>query len=104
MADLPDPSSLDPAVNISLRHSLTTTSMLTASPYAEQPETRPFEVPVLQIERLLQTSSRLSLGPDEVTPVQIWANLRNLSEKYIIDSVLIRKIIDEFKMYVRCNQ
>jgi hypothetical protein len=97
-------ASLIPEVNISPRHALTTTSMLLANPSAEQPETHSFDVPVVQIDRLLETSSKLCLGPDEVTPVQIWANLRNLSKKYMVDSFLISQITDEFKMYVRCNQ
>jgi hypothetical protein len=97
-------SSYIPEINCGDRHAFTATSMLITSPFAEHPETEPFDVPVDQIEQLLQTSSQLYLSPDELTPVQIWAYLQKLSHRYTIDHKLIRTITHELKTSVRCNR
>jgi hypothetical protein len=43
------------------------------------------------------------LGED-VTPVQIWANIRRISSNTRLDLVMLQSLKTEFVKYVRCNR
>ena len=70
---------------------------------AREPAAQPFNVPKGDIDRLLQISMSLDLGP-EMTPVQVWAIISDISTRHIITADMIRTLTGEFSKYVRCNR
>jgi hypothetical protein len=95
--------SASPDFNAGPGHVFLATSTLLNSHHAEDPSTQPFEVPPTDIEQLFRTSLTLDLGPD-VTPIQVWANIRRISTQYPVDITMLRILKDEFMKYVRCNR
>lgn len=81
---------------------MATTSLL-HSHYLPDATHECFHVPPTDIEQLFHTSLTLDLGPD-VTPIQIWANVRRISQRYPIDVTMLKMIGEEFAKYIRCNR
>ncbi|KAF2425229.1 hypothetical protein EJ08DRAFT_700458 [Tothia fuscella] len=83
-------------------HVFMATTSLVNSSYASDPSTQPFQVPPADIDKLFQTSLNLDLG-DEVTPIQIWENIKRISRLYVLDEEVVRALQGEFRKYARCN-
>jgi hypothetical protein len=92
-----------PDFNYGCAHVNMASTSLLHSHYARDPAHQTFHVPPTDIEQLFHTSLTLDLGPD-VTPIQIWANVRRLSQKHRVDSTMLGMIREEFAKYVRCNR
>ena len=83
-------------------HVLTTSASLLHNHYMTEASSRPFEMPKNDLDRLLQTSRNLNLGR-EVTPVQIWASICDLSTKHAVSTQMMRSLLAELSKYMRCN-
>lgn len=59
-------------------------------------------MPASEIEALLESSKALPLGP-EMTPVQVWAILVDISQTYTISDHAFKIVKEEIKKYMRCN-
>ena len=77
--------------------------MLVTSGFTDHPMDESFEMPARDLEKLFQTSLSLNLGSD-VTPVQIWANIRRISMLQPVDLTMLHVLKEEFMKYVRCNR
>jgi hypothetical protein len=95
--------SYDLEFNAGPRHVFNATSVLLNSDFAHSPIMQPFEVPLSDIEQLFHASLSLDLGPD-VTPIQIWANIKRLSKNFPMDAAVLGAVLNEFSKYVRCNR
>ncbi|KAF2499709.1 hypothetical protein BU16DRAFT_524164 [Lophium mytilinum] len=61
-----------------------------------------WEAPHLGLERLLELSSNIELGDDEMTPVQAWNYVRNHDAFAQIDVQLLRKLTQDLLGAVKC--
>lgn len=100
---LPENEVFAPDFNHGEGHSHMATTSLLHSHYVPNTTHECFHVPPTDIEKLFHTSLTLDLGPD-VTPIQIWANVRRISLKCPIDSAQLKMISEEFAKYIRCNR
>lgn len=92
-----------PEFEVGPGHVFMATTSLVNSQYAEDPAHQAFQVPSLDIDKLFHTSLSLDFGPD-VTPIQIWENIKRISTLYVLDEKTIQVLLEEFKKYVRCNR
>jgi hypothetical protein len=92
-----------PDFNHGPHHVFTTSASLITSGIADDPINEPFCMPAHSLEKLFQTSLSLNLG-DDVTPVQIWANIRRIAMKLSLDITLLQQLKSEFMKYARCNR
>jgi hypothetical protein len=92
-----------PDFNHGPHHVFTTAASLITSGVSSDPINEPFIMPVETLEKLFQTSLLLNLG-DDVTPVQIWANIRRIARTFGLDITLLQLLKNEFMKYVRCNR
>ncbi|KAK5952050.1 hypothetical protein OHC33_006937 [Knufia fluminis] len=65
-------------------------------------DSAPIQVPVSEIERLLQSSRFLPLGP-EMTPVQVWALLVDVSSQQAIDAMTYAALKEMLSQYMTYN-
>lgn len=100
---LPESEVSSPGFNSGPGHAHMATSSLLHSHYVPDVTHKFFHVPPTDIEQLFHTSLTLDLGPD-VTPIQIWANVRRISQRYPIDVTMLKMISAEFAKYIRCNR
>ncbi|KIW08306.1 uncharacterized protein PV09_01224 [Verruconis gallopava] len=91
-----------PDFNHGPHHVFTTASGLLHCGFGKDPINEPFSMPISSLEKLFQTSLSLNLG-DDVTPVQIWANIRRIATKIDLDITMLRQLKFEFMKYARCN-
>ncbi|KAE9979141.1 hypothetical protein EG328_001082 [Venturia inaequalis] len=99
---LPESEVSAPEFNSGPGHVHMATTSLLHSHYVPDATHECFHVPPTAIEQLFHTSLTLDLGPD-VTPIQIWANVRRISQRYPIDATMLKMIREEFAKYIRCN-
>ena len=97
---------LDPQIEVLYNsgpaHVLTTSASLLHSQHMTEASSGSFEMPKDDLDRLLQTSQNLNLGR-EVTPVQIWASICDLSTKQAVTTQMMRSLIAELSKHMRCN-
>ena len=72
-------------------------------PYMQGAFDHPFSMPKEQIDKLLETSAQLELET-EVTPVQIWSRISNISTRFPIGNAVLQALKNEFMKYIRCNR
>ena len=92
-----------PDFNHGPHHVFNTAATIISSGVSEDPLHQPFTIPASNLEQLFQLSLSLNLG-DDVTPVQIWANIRRIASKFNLDITLLQMLKTEFMKYVRCNR
>jgi hypothetical protein len=69
----------------------------------EDPISKPFQIPAVDLERMFKASVELDFGSD-ITAIQIWVNLSRLVSKgYLIDREFFQLLMKEFAKYSRCN-
>ena len=93
---------LDTGVNFGARHIYSFTSGVTNAVKEENFTDHPISVPAGEIGRLLQKSLVLDL-PEEITPVQIWSRVCDLSTQYPTSPAFLQLMAEEFAKYVQCN-
>jgi hypothetical protein len=92
-----------PDFNHGPHHVFNATAMIISSGVAPDPVNVPFTLPAIDLEQLFRLSLSLNLG-DDVTPVQIWANIRRIASKLSLDIAVLQMLKNEFMKYVRCNR
>ena len=99
------PSAEDvPDYNAGPGHVFTATEQLVNLPQTrELGLAQPLHLPKDQIDSLLTSSLQLNLA-DEVTPVQIWSRLSQLSCQFPIGPGILQALKAEALKYVRCNR
>ena len=84
-------------------HVFTVSAALVHQHRQQDPANSSFDLPKVDIDRLLDASRSLDLE-EEVTPVQIWASIREISIQQVVNSQTLQALTDEFCKYVRCNR
>lgn len=92
-----------PDFNSGPHHVFNTTAAILSSGTSKDPLNLRFEMPATDLQQLFQLSLSLNLG-DDVTPVQVWANIRRIALKLTLNINLLHMLKDEFMKYVRCNR
>lgn len=92
-----------PDFNHGPHHVFNAATMIISSGIVANPLNAPFTVPVSDLEQLFRMSLSLNLG-DDVTPVQIWANIRRIASKFSLDIAVLQTLKAEFMKYVKCNR
>lgn len=93
---------LAPVFNFGGSHACTASASIIQSHQHINLTNAPIQVPVSEIERLLESSKSLPLGP-EMTPVQVWALLVDIASKRSITASIYTNLKSELSKYVRCN-
>jgi len=91
-----------PVFNSGMSHACTASASLVHSHQHVDLASSPVQVPVSVIDRLLESSRSLPLGP-EMTPVQVWAILVNIASQQAITFSIYALLKDELSKYMRCN-
>jgi len=91
-----------PVFNSGHSHACTASSSIIQSHQHADLTSAPIQVPVSEIERLLESSKSLPLGP-EMTPVQVWALLVDIASNHAITATVYANMQNELRKYVRCN-
>lgn len=93
---------MTPVFNTGLSHACTASASIIHSHQHVDIASAPIQVPVSEIEKLLESSKSLSLGP-EMTPVQVWALLVDIASQQTINVITYTALKDELSKYMRCN-
>lgn len=84
-------------------HVFTATASLLQAAQSPDPLTHPFRVPQDEIDRLLDASRRLNLE-HEITPVQVWQRIKDLSLTHHISPTMLKSLTKDFSKYAFCNR
>ena len=106
MPSPPEPPRTDIDFNSGPGHLLSLSSSLLHDQIGGEPDfdgQRPFSVADEDLKRLLSTSLKLPLT-DEITPVQIWSRVRDLSGTLAMERKTLDALREEFAKYVYCNR
>jgi hypothetical protein len=100
----PPPPDMVPDYNAGPCHVFTATEQIVNLPQMQgRAFTQPVHLPKQLIDELFTSSLQLNLD-NEVTPVQIWSKLSNLSTQFPLGAGILEALRGELTKYVRCNR
>jgi hypothetical protein len=90
-------------VNHGSGHVYSATTTLLHHRLPEDPTAQPFQYPKPDLAKLFKSSLHVNFG-DDVTPLQIWANLIRINSLgYTVCPEIVDGILKELKKYIQCR-